>query len=231
MPSFSRMIVRRRSGIERLDQVIGAAAPGLGFEHRIGVAGDHDGRNPLLAADDQLQAIERSEPDIGDQQIGRIVRSRMRRASWKLPVVTTLYPASPSISAKSEPGHTMIIDDENGGHSGRQATSACALHAVYVRNLAVTPRAVFAHRGKARSAFSSRMRPFRRCEPRRSVRPFLKWAGGKRQLLRDLRRFVPPRFSRIPRAVSRQRRAVFRPLAKRPAARNVHAIWGMRTPI
>ena len=27
---------------------------------------------------------------------------------------------------------------------------------------------------------------------RHGVRPFLKWAGGKRQLLRDLRRFVPP---------------------------------------
>ena len=26
------------------------------------------------------------------------------------------------------------------------------------------------------------------------LRPFLKWAGGKRQLLRDLRRFVPPAF-------------------------------------
>ena len=25
-----------------------------------------------------------------------------------------------------------------------------------------------------------------------AVRPFLKWAGGKRQLLRELRRFVPP---------------------------------------
>jgi DNA adenine methylase len=27
---------------------------------------------------------------------------------------------------------------------------------------------------------------------RQGLRPFLKWAGGKRQLLRDLRRFVPP---------------------------------------
>jgi DNA adenine methylase len=26
-------------------------------------------------------------------------------------------------------------------------------------------------------------------------RPFLKWAGGKRQLLPELRRFVPPRFA------------------------------------
>jgi DNA adenine methylase len=26
------------------------------------------------------------------------------------------------------------------------------------------------------------------------VRPFLKWAGGKRQLLPQLRRFVPPTF-------------------------------------
>src|SRR5258708_12443875 len=26
------------------------------------------------------------------------------------------------------------------------------------------------------------------------IRPFLKWAGGKRQLVAHLRRFVPPRF-------------------------------------
>ena len=31
------------------------------------------------------------------------------------------------------------------------------------------------------------------CTP---VRPILKWAGGKRQLLPELRRFYPPRFSR-----------------------------------
>jgi DNA adenine methylase len=30
--------------------------------------------------------------------------------------------------------------------------------------------------------------------PRSPVRPFLKWAGGKRQLLRELRRFIPPQF-------------------------------------
>ena len=32
-------------------------------------------------------------------------------------------------------------------------------------------------------------------EPAAVVRPFLKWAGGKRQLLRELRRFVPPSFA------------------------------------
>lgn len=32
-------------------------------------------------------------------------------------------------------------------------------------------------------------------EPAPSVRPFLKWAGGKRQLLRELRRYVPVEFS------------------------------------
>jgi DNA adenine methylase len=32
-------------------------------------------------------------------------------------------------------------------------------------------------------------------DPALPVRPFLKWAGGKRQLLRELRRFVPPSFA------------------------------------
>ena len=31
-------------------------------------------------------------------------------------------------------------------------------------------------------------------EPAPAVRPFLKWAGGKRQLLRELRRYVPRDF-------------------------------------
>jgi DNA adenine methylase len=31
-------------------------------------------------------------------------------------------------------------------------------------------------------------------DARSTIRPFLKWAGGKRQLLGELRRFVPPRF-------------------------------------
>lgn len=51
-----------------------------------------------------------------------------------------------------------------------------------------TPRT---HPGAA-ITFSSPMPPSTAAGSRQSVRPFLKWAGGKRQLLRDLRRFVPP---------------------------------------
>jgi DNA adenine methylase len=38
------------------------------------------------------------------------------------------------------------------------------------------------------------MRPSVAIDPALPVRPFLKWAGGKRQLLRELRRFVPESF-------------------------------------
>ena len=38
------------------------------------------------------------------------------------------------------------------------------------------------------------MHPLAAIEPAFPVRPFLKWAGGKRQLLRELRRFVPESF-------------------------------------
>ena len=57
-------------------------------------------------------------------------------------------------------------------------------------------------------------------EPSPSVRPFLKRAGGKRQLVRALMALRPVRFSRVSRAISRQRGPVFRPLAQRSAARN-----------
>jgi DNA adenine methylase len=45
--------------------------------------------------------------------------------------------------------------------------------------------------GKSTVAFSSRMPVSPAVNPQPPVRPFLKWAGGKRQLLRHLRRFVP----------------------------------------
>ena len=46
---------------------------------------------------------------------------------------------------------------------------------------------------------------------RRRQRRFLKWAGGKRQLLPELRQFVPATLYRLYRGVSRQRRVVLRP--------------------
>jgi DNA adenine methylase len=50
----------------------------------------------------------------------------------------------------------------------------------------------FSHTPGSTVAFSTRMPVSSAVEPQPPVRPFLKWAGGKRQLLRDLRRFVPP---------------------------------------
>ena len=48
---------------------------------------------------------------------------------------------------------------------------------------------------------------------RRGLRPFLKWVGGKRQLLPVLRRFYPDSMRPLLRAVRRQRRRVFRSAA------------------
>jgi DNA adenine methylase len=49
-------------------------------------------------------------------------------------------------------------------------------------------------RGKTTVQISSRMRPSVALDPPIGLRPFLKWAGGKRQLLRELRRYVPRDF-------------------------------------
>src|SRR5688572_13828250 len=45
-----------------------------------------------------------------------------------------------------------------------------------------------------RDSMVPRMQRATAVDPPAPVRPFLKWAGGKRQLLRELRRFVPPAF-------------------------------------
>ena len=49
-------------------------------------------------------------------------------------------------------------------------------------------------RGKTAVRFPRYMRRSVAIEPAPAVRPFLKWAGGKRQLLRELRRYVPRDF-------------------------------------
>ena len=59
--------------------ILGAALGGFGFEHRIGVAGDHDGGNPVLPADHELQAVEGSQPHVGDEQVWRVVAQQIAR--------------------------------------------------------------------------------------------------------------------------------------------------------
>jgi DNA adenine methylase len=49
--------------------------------------------------------------------------------------------------------------------------------------------------GKNSKSISRSMHRSAVIEPASAVRPFLKWAGGKRQLLRELRRYVPREFS------------------------------------
>ena len=51
------------------------------------------------------------------------------------------------------------------------------------------------------------------------VRPLLKWAGGKRQLLPQLRRFYPPTFNRYIEPFFGSGAVFFDLHARRPAAR------------
>ena len=115
-------------------------------------------------------------------------RSRSR-ASWNVPVVTTVYPASPSISASpsrvprwSSTMRIVAID-------GRRAHSASSV--VYKPYRYTLTRASNAEN---RSMIPSPMHRSAVIKPAPAVRPFLKWAGGKRQLLRELRRYVPREF-------------------------------------
>ena len=57
--------------LHRLHHVGGTATARLGFQHRIGEAGDDDRGNRAGVVENQLQAVIRFQPDIGDEQVGR----------------------------------------------------------------------------------------------------------------------------------------------------------------
>ena len=68
-----------------------------------------------------------------------------------------------------------------------------ARRSVVYKRCRYTPDA-WMKRGKTTVRFPSPMHRSVVIEPSPAVRPFLKWAGGKRQLLRELRRYVPRDF-------------------------------------
>ena len=68
-------------------------------------------------------------------------------------------------------------------------------------------------------------------EPSPAVRPFLKWAGGKRQLLRELRRYVPRDFPAYHEPFLGSG-ALFFDLWRSNRLHGIcHASWAMPTPI
>ena len=122
-------------GIEWLDQVVGPAPPGFRFEHGIGVPGDDNGGHAFVTADDELQTVEGSQPDIGNQQIRRFFAENPPRF-LEIPGRDHAVPGIRQHLSQSQPGHTMIIDDEDCGHWGRRERR---LDAVYDRNVRKQP--------------------------------------------------------------------------------------------
>ena len=136
----------------------------------------------MLPADDQLQSIEGAEADIGDQEIRR---GFAEDAAGLLEGASRddIVPGVAEHFRQSEPGDAMIVDDQYRGHAGdtRRSTGACLVQCM-------------SERQRFAIASTSHMPVSTAVEPPVRVRPFLKWAGGKRQLLRELRRFIPSTF-------------------------------------
>jgi DNA adenine methylase len=87
----------------------------------------------------------------------------------------------------------MVINDENGRHRWQAGDFSIARRSVVYKPCRFTPDARM-NRGKTTGQLSSRMAAPEALDPLPGVRPFLKWVGGKRQLLRELRRYVPRDF-------------------------------------
>jgi len=62
--------------IKVLDPRFASSSARVRFEHRIRKARHDDGGNPLRARDEQLEAVVRTEPDVCDEEVRRVLAHR-----------------------------------------------------------------------------------------------------------------------------------------------------------
>ena len=110
-------------GVERLDEIFGAAPAGLGLQHRIRVASDDDGGNPVLTADDELQSVEGPQPYVGDEQVRGVVAEQVT-CFLEGPGRDDRITRIPEHLRQSEPGPAMVVNDENGCHRWQASTAS-----------------------------------------------------------------------------------------------------------
>ena len=105
--------------LHRFEQEVGTQCSGLHLEAAIGVPGDDDDGNSLRIDGGEVQAIELGEPEVGDDQVGRLRLEQANRLRHRRCFGDVVASTGQELSHPAPRGAVVFDDQDSERHARR----------------------------------------------------------------------------------------------------------------